>query len=119
MTLFVPSAGKRITQRAIVTTTAPNILINSSDKAFLYTVESLSVRLLGTDTSFDFTIDDGTLDSVVAGADGFGAETFWHLTDHHVTVPYGSELRFTAGGATEMHVTVVALETDTSGQGQK
>lgn len=119
MTLFVASAGKRVTFRKIVTDSTPQTLIEPSDKSFLYTVESLSVRLLGTDAAFDFGLADGTTDSVVAGSDSFGSETFWHLPDHHVTIPFGAELYFTAGGSTEMHVTVIALETDTSGQGQK
>ena len=119
MTLFVGSAGKRTTVRKIVTSTTPVELVNPSDKAFVYTVESMTVRLKATDVGFDLSIDDGTDDVSVAGTDTFGSETFWQLRDHHPTVEYGKTLLFTADGASELHVTVILLETDTSGQGRQ
>lgn len=119
MTLYIPSSGKRITIQKIVSSATPVVLIDPSDKAFLYTVESFAVRLLGADASFDFNLDDGATDSVVAGADSFGTETFWHVADHHVTVEFGSTLSFTAGGSTSMHVTVIAIETDATGPGTR
>lgn len=119
MTLFVGSAGKRITVHEIVTDTTPVTIQQPSSKAYVYTVESASVRLKGTDVGFDFSIDDGSSDVSVAGTDSFGSETYWRLADHHPTVEFGKTLKFTADGASELHVTVVMLESDTSGQGRQ
>lgn len=119
MTLFAASAGKRIVVRKIVTDTTPVTIISPSDKSFVYTVESMTVRLKGSDVGFDLTIDDGTLNASVAGTDAFGSETFWQIKDHHPPVQYGKTLKFTADGSSELHVAVVMLETDTSGQGRQ
>lgn len=119
MTIFVASNGKRVTVRKIVTTSTSVDLMTVSDKSFRYTVESVSVRLKGSDTSFDFNIDDGTDNVSFAGADSFGSATYWYVTDHHPTVEYGKTLKFKAGGSTNMHVTAVLIQSESNAQGNR
>lgn len=117
MTLFVASAGKRITVRKIVTDSSSVNIESPSGKAFVYTLESASVRLLGSDVGFDFSIDDGSDNISLWGADTFGSETCLVLTNHHTPIEYGKTLKFKASGSSTLHVVVVLIESDTSGQG--
>lgn len=120
MTIFVASNGKRVTVREIVTTSTSVDLMTVSDKSFLYTVESVSVRLKGSDTSFDFSIDGGADGNVsFAGADAFGSATYWYITDHHPTIEHGKTLKFKAGGSTSMHVTAVLIQSESNAQGRQ
>lgn len=112
MTIFVPAGGKRILKQEIVTTSTAVVLEEPEGRVFVYTVESVAVRLKGTDTSFDFSIDDGTSDISFAGADTFGSETYWLVTDLHVEFTGGKKLKFKAGGSTLMHVTAVLLQSE-------
>ena len=114
MTLFAPAGGKRTVFKRIVTDTTPVTVVNVDDRALSYTVESVSVRLKGTDVAFDFSIDNGTTNISFAGGDSVGTAKFWSLTDHHPVLNNGDALKFTAGGTTAMHVVIVALETSTS-----
>ena len=114
MTLFVPVGGKRTIFKQIVTSATPVALISVDDRALSYTIESMSVRLKGTDTAFDFSIDNGTTNITIAGDETVGTAKFWKCTDHHPVLNEGDDLIFTAGGTTSMHVVVIALEGSTA-----